>query len=32
MGIKNPIVTEIAHKTYLINEYGLNVMYLVVGT
>jgi len=31
MGIKTPIVTEIAHKTYLINEYGLNVMYLVVG-
>lgn len=32
MGIKEPVITEIAHKTYLINEYGLNVMYLVVGT
>lgn len=32
MGLKEPIITEIAHKTYLINEYGLNVMYLVVGS
>ena len=30
--IKDPVITEIAHKTYLINESGLNVMYLVVGT
>lgn len=32
MAIKEPIITEIAHKTYLINEYGMDVMYLVVGT
>lgn len=32
MPITKPIVTEIAAKTYLINEYGLNVMFLLVGT
>ena len=31
MPIRKPIVTEIAAKTYLINEFGLNVMYLLVG-
>lgn len=32
MGIKQPIITEIAPKTYLINEFGLNVMYLLAGS
>lgn len=30
--ITNPIVTEIAYNTYFINEFGMNSMYLVVGT
>lgn len=32
MPIPKPIVTEIAAKTYLINEYGLDVMFLLVGS
>lgn len=31
MGIKQPIVTEIAKNTYAINEFGLTAMYLLVG-
>lgn len=32
MSIKKPIVSEIAAKTYVINEFGLNAMFLIVGS
>ena len=31
MGIKTPLVTEIAPDTYAINEFGMNAMFLCVG-
>ena len=31
MGIKTPIVSEIAYKTYAINEFGMATCYLLVG-
>lgn len=31
MAIKKPIVSEIAAKTYVINEFGLNAMFLIEG-
>ena len=32
MGLKRPLVAEIAHNTYLINEFGMASCYLLVGT
>ena len=32
MSMKKPFVSEIAPKTYVINEYGLTAMYLCVGS
>jgi hydroxyacylglutathione hydrolase len=29
--VTNPIVVEIAHNTFFINEFGMNSMYLIVG-
>lgn len=29
---RHPPVAEIAYRTYAINEYGLDAMYLLVGT
>jgi glyoxylase-like metal-dependent hydrolase (beta-lactamase superfamily II) len=31
MGIKTPLISEIAKNTYAINEFGLSTMYLLVG-
>lgn len=32
MGIRHPIISEIAPETYLINEFGLCNHYLLVGS
>ncbi len=32
MGLKRPLVAEIAHNTYLINEFGMASCYLLLGT
>lgn len=32
MGIKKPLIAEIAKDTYLVNEFGLNNMYILVGS
>lgn len=32
MGIQQPIVTEIAYQTYCINEFGMDTMFLLLGS